>query len=479
MVFSSPIFLFFFLPITVLVYFCLPRKAQNVYLLTMSLLFYAWGESVYVALMLLSIVFNHIACLCLDRLQGTSKKTLVAAIISLDLGLLAVFKYGNYIVDNLNLLLAPLGLAPLDVAPIHLPIGISFFTFQAISYVVDVYRGEQRPQQSLIDSGLYIAMFPQLIAGPIVRYGTISAQLASRVVDLESFSIGIRRFIIGLAKKVLIANQVALVADQIFDAPASELSLGLAWLGILCYALQIYFDFSGYSDMAIGLGRMFGFKFPENFNYPYVARSMQDFWRRWHISLSSWFRDYLYIPLGGNQKGAVRTYCNLWVVFILCGLWHGASWNFVVWGMLHGSFLVLERVGFGRWLSGLWWPLQHAYVALVVLVAWVFFRAETLPQALAYVATMFGLGNADTNGYIVAQTTPALYLALAVGIVWSTPFFKRLGRSIAGSLDSREGSGLAVVSYQVALDVALLGLFFLCAANIAAGSYNPFIYFRF
>lgn len=479
MIFSSPIFLFLFLPFTVLAYFFLPRKAQNVYLLLMSLVFYAWGESVYVALMLLSIGFNHLAGLALDRLDGSNKKALVSIVVGIDLGFLAVFKYGNYIVDNANLLLAQLGVAPLDVPPIHLPIGISFFTFQAISYVVDVYRGEQRPQKSIVSSGLYISMFPQLIAGPIVRYGTISAQLAVRVVNIESFSIGIRRFILGLAKKVLIANQAALVADQIFDAPVNELTIGLAWLGVICYAVQIYFDFSGYSDMAIGLGRMFGFKFPENFNYPYVAQSMQDFWRRWHISLSSWFRDYLYVPLGGNRKGAIRTYFNLWIVFVLCGLWHGASWNFVVWGMLHGFFLVVERLGFGGFLNGLWRPIRHAYVAVVVLVTWVFFRHETLPLALAYVGTMFGLGDADATGNILVHTTPALFLALTIGLFWSTPVFRLLGRYIDMYWLNVGSSRLSFNCHRALLDAGTLAIFMLSVINIAAGSYNPFIYFRF
>jgi len=479
MIFSSPVFLFLFLPITVLVYFCLPRRLQNIYLLSMSLVFYTWGESFYVALMLLSIVFNHIAGLTLQRLNGSKKKTLLGAVVALDLGLLAVFKYGNYFIDNLNLLLPLLNIAQLDAPPIHLPIGISFFTFQAISYVVDVYRGERRPQKSLINSGLYIAMFPQLIAGPIVRYGTIASQLSHRIVSIDSFAVGIRRFILGLAKKVLVANQAALVADQIFALPASELTTGLAWLGIICYAVQIYFDFSGYSDMAIGLGRMFGFKFPENFNYPYAAQSMQDFWRRWHISLSSWFRDYLYIPLGGNKKGVVRTYLNLWVVFLLCGLWHGSSWNFVVWGMLHGSFIVLERLGFDRVLVQLWRPLRHGYVALFVLLTWVFFRHDTLSLSLSYIATLFGQGSAEAASHFWVYTSPTLFMALAVGACWSTPLLANTVGKWDECRFARGGNSLGSYSYMIIRDMGILLLLALSAINIAAGAYNPFIYFRF
>ena len=292
-----------------------------------------------------------------------------------------VFKYADFLVGNLNALLGPLRLAPLSLPGIALPIGISFFTFQALSYVIDVYRREVPVQRNPFDLGLYIALFPQLIAGPIVRYHDVARQLVERVVTRQGFAYGVERFVVGLGKKVLIANTLAVQADLIFAIPADQLTAPVAWFGLVCYTLQIYFDFSGYSDMAIGLGYMFGFRFLENFSHPYVAQSITEFWRRWHISLSTWFRDYLYVPLGGNRGSALRTYRNLVLVFFLCGLWHGASWSFVVWGLLHGFLLVIERMGLGRLMAR--WPraLRHAWTLFFVMIAWVFFRADSLPQA--------------------------------------------------------------------------------------------------
>jgi alginate O-acetyltransferase complex protein AlgI len=361
---------------------------------------------------------------------------------------------------------------------IRLPIGISFFTFQGLSYVLDVHRGEGRIQKNPIDFALYIALFPQLIAGPIVRYRDVYDQIVHRTTTVTGFAYGVRRFVIGLGKKMLIANFVAKVADAIFLIPSSELPPSVAWLGIVCYTLHIYFDFSAYSDMAIGLGHMFGFSFLENFNYPYVSRSITEFWRRWHMSLSSWFRDYLYIPLGGNRRGPYRTYFNLLLVFFLCGLWHGASFNFVVWGLFHGGFLVVERVGLGAWLEKQASVLRHAYVLLVVMVGWVFFRAADLTQALAYLRSMCWMqpGKPDWH-HVGLYFDSVLVLALVAGIIGSMPWLPKVAAWHERKLQegrSALGLGLELVG------LVLLGLvFFSSALELSAGTYNPFIYFRF
>ncbi len=382
MVFSSPIFLFLFLPITLGVYFVLPKRARNIWLLAASLVFYGWGEPKFLAVMLASIVCNFLLALWIARLADRRHARLVLALaVTVNIGLLVAFKYTDFIVQSLNAGLGALAVPPLTVPAIALPIGISFFTFHALSYVIDVYRGDARALRNPFDMGLYISLFSQLIAGPIIRYHDIAAQLQERSVTRSLFARGVRRFIVGLGKKVLIANTLAVSADLIFTIPGDQLTMGLAWLGVLCYALQIYFDFSGYSDMAIGLGLMFGFRFLENFNYPYISQSLTEFWRRWHISLSNWFRDYLYIPLGGNRVAPWRVYLNLVIVFFLCGLWHGASWNFVVWGLFHGTFLVIERMGLARRMAEWHQPFRHVYAMLVVLVSWVFFRADSLPAA--------------------------------------------------------------------------------------------------
>jgi alginate O-acetyltransferase complex protein AlgI len=360
-----------------------------------------------------------------------------------------------------------------------LPIGISFFTFHAISYVVDVYRRDATAQKSPVHAALYLLLFPQLIAGPIIRYRDIADQLARRVVSLDGFAYGIRRFVIGLAKKVLIANVVAGPADQIFAMPPGHLSAPYAWLGVLCYTLQIYFDFSGYSDMAVGLGRMFGFRFPENFRWPYISETVQEFWRRWHMSLSTWFRDYLYVPLGGNRVSPGRTYVNLVTVFFLCGLWHGASWTFVFWGLFHGTFLVLERLGLADRVKSLWAPLRHVYLLLVVMIGWVFFRAETLAGAVAFLKAMAGLGATTPAAYTLGwYLTPELGLALIAGAIGSMPVVSALARwrDEAVVATTRPALQSLLTATSVASLVALLVA---SVMQMAARTYNPFIYFRF
>ncbi len=486
MVFSSSVFLFLFLPAVLLLYFVVPRNTRNLFLLLASLLFYAWGEGVFVAIMLASIVFNYLGGLVIARYRRDliGKIALLLAVFT-NLALLGSFKYANFLADNLNLAIAALGLTPIQLDPVHLPIGISFFTFQAMSYVIDVYRGQAEVQRNPINSALYIALFPQLIAGPIVRYHHIAEQLLHRRVSLDGFTSGVALFIFGLGKKMLIANPMGEVADQIFAVPAEHLTFGLSWLGVTCYTLQIYFDFSGYSDMAIGLGRMFGFRFLINFNYPYIARSIQEFWRRWHISLSRWFRDYLYIPLGGNRCAPWRVYANLLTVFFLVGLWHGASWNFVLWGMVHGAFLILERSGFGALLARSWSIVRHIYVLLVVMLAWVLFRADTLDYAWAFIEAMFGgASGAGTAFHVGLYWDRETAIVFAAGLVAATPVLPwlkrrwflapppRLGRLLDRSPALNVAYSLAVIS-MLCLIVVGAGM------HLAAGTHNPFIYFRF
>lgn len=476
MVFSSSVFLFLFLPVVLLAYALVPWRLKNLFLLAASIFFYAWGETYFVLIMLGSIMANYVLGLFIDRLRASRvwARSLVALAVLVNLGLLAAFKYANFFVDNVNVLLQAVGLDPVVLGPVHLPIGISFFTFQALTYVVDVYRGSASVQRNPINVATYIALFPQLIAGPIVRYADIARELGHRVVTLDLFASGVRRFVVGLAKKMLIANVVAVPADKIFGLPAGELTTSLAWLGVLCYALQIYFDFSGYSDMAIGLGRMFGFHFLENFNYPYTARSMRDFWQRWHISLSTWFRDYLYIPLGGSRCRAHRVYFNLVVVFFLCGLWHGASWNFIAWGLFHGAFLVAERVVTRRirFQVPVWGG--HVYVLLVVLVSWVLFRAETLSHAMRYLAAMAGLaGGAGVEYYPALYLHRELLMVSLAGVMGSMPIIP----SVQRRLTKRMGWTDALVAMARLGGVALL--LFASAMKLAAGTHNPFIYFRF
>jgi alginate O-acetyltransferase complex protein AlgI len=482
LLFSSPLFLFVFLPILLGVYALAGAKYRNLVLLVASLLFYVWGEGAYVLVMLAIIAINYGLGRRVEMLSGLSRaKLTVAVAVAVNLGLLIAFKYSNFLVDQINLILSIVHIKKLKLAPVHLPLGISFFTFHALSYVIDIYRRKSQGGKPL-DFALYMTLFPHSIAGPIVRYGDIAGQLAQRIITTAGFAEGIRRFIMGLAKKMLVANTVAVTADAIFAIPGRELNFSLAWLGVCCYTLQIYFDFSGYSDMAIGLAKLFGIDFLENFNYPYSASSVTDFWRRWHISLSTWFRDYLYIPLGGNRCSRVRNYANLVTVFFLCGLWHGASWTFAAWGLFHGAFLVVERTKAGRLIESLWSPLQHIYTLLVVSAGWVLFRADSMQQAGAFLKSMAGLGaGLGVEYHVGLYVDSQLLLALFAGAVGSAPLLPMAVRIKDAVVDRATGLVHAGLDFGFALlDVTGHLLLLLASAMLlAAGTHNPFIYFRF
>lgn len=476
MVFSSPVFLFLFLPIVLGVYYLLPKALWNLWLLVASLLFYAWGERFFTLVMVASITMNYAFGLLIERFRGRAgmKVTMVAATVA-NLGLLGVYKYANFFVDSLNVLLVPLKLAPIHLDPVHLPIGISFFTFHALSYVIDVYRADVRGQKNFVKVALYVTLFPQLIAGPILRFHQVANQFGVRSVNLLLFHSGVRRFLVGFGKKVLIANTLAGPADKIFSALPGTLSPGAAWLGVTSYALQIYFDFSGYSDMAIGLGRMFGFQFPENFNYPYISRSFKEFWRRWHISLSTWFRDYLYIPLGGNRVSPPRHVVNLLAVFCLCGLWHGASWTYVLWGFYNGVFLLLEGQGFLRRVDKLPRWLGHLYFLLIFIPGLVVFRSESMLHAGRYLRAMAGATGGANENFAGMFLTPDVRLAFVAGVIGCTPWLAQFGRRFCVMPESVLGR----LAAESVVNAGLLAVFVLALVCLSAGTYNPFIYFRF
>jgi alginate O-acetyltransferase complex protein AlgI len=481
MLFSSPVFLFLFLPATLIAYTILPRSAQNALLLCASLFFYAWGETLYVGLLLIAILVNYLLGRLLISPNGEAPKRSVLAVgVALNLLMLAAFKYTGLLLDTWNGIAASVGAPTYSIGAVHLPIGISFFTFQAISYLVDVYRGAAPGQKSLLKVALYISLFPQLIAGPIVRYAAVAQQLTQRTQRPALFVSGVHRFAFGLAKKVLLANPLGTMADQLFAVPGDELTMGLAWLAAAAFTLQIYFDFSGYSDMAIGLGRMFGFRFEENFNYPYVATSIADFWRRWHISLSTWFRDYLFIPMGGSREGAYRNYRNLLLVFFFCGLWHGASWNFAFWGLYQGAFLVIERIGFRRVLERSWKPLRHVYVMVAVCVGWVFFRLENFSDAWIHVQAMFGFATGDgTVFYPAIYLSPKIVTCLAIGTLCATPLLMRIDAQWRGVGSEQRNGTSPPMSYALARALLFVALMVVSASTVMGSSSNPFIYFRF
>lgn len=464
MVFSSVEFIFFFLPLVCIPYaLCKNIKIRNIILITASVLFYAFGEPKAVILMLLSIVFNYGLALLMDK-YNRHKKLFLSISVFINLALLFVYKYTGFFVESINSVFN----FNIEVPIIHLPIGISFFTFQAMSYVIDVYRGNTPAQKKLSSILLYISFFPQLIAGPIVKYHDIEKQIDKREINFEKYSSGVKRFLTGLFKKVLIANNAGVVWSMITNMDYQSISVATAWLGAVCYSLQIYFDFSGYSDMAIGLGKMFGFEFLENFNYPYISKSIREFWRRWHISLSTWFKEYLYIPLGGNRKGNVRTYINLIIVFFCTGLWHGANWNFVIWGMWHGFFSVAERLGLGELLNkdktGI---LSRVYTLFVVVVGFTIFGIVDFSVLKEYINIMIFNGNnciIDSEFLFVLKNNIVI---LVIGIVFSTPVYSFFNNKFEKG----------ILNWVVSL-IYIAG-FILSAAYIVSSSYNPFLYFRF
>lgn len=461
MLFSSFIFLFIFLPVVMLLYLILPVKMRNGVLLLASLIFYGLGEPEHLVIMLGVIIINYFSGIALECFCGI-KRIILTLCISSNLLILAGYKYLSFLVENVNIFL----LSPIEIPEVILPIGISFYIFQAMSYTIDVYRKVSPVQKNIFKLALYISLFPQLVAGPIVRYKDFIGYTDNRQTNMDDILAGIRRFIVGLGKKVIIADSMGKIADGIFATGSGDIAIITAWIGAIAYSLQILFDFSGYSDMAIGLGRMFGFKYMENFNFPYIASSITEFWRRWHISLSSWFKDYLYIPLGGNRCSKLRNSINLFIVFFLTGLWHGASWNFIVWGLWHGVFLILEKRCVALKNMSV---VGHIYTMLVVVSGWVIFRTDTLPEAMRYIGVMFGIGVSDHVSlgiqYYVHNT---LILSGIIGLFLCYPWSYSI-------ISSRENNMISTVINDFILLIILL----MSIMYLAVGTYNPFIYFRF
>ena len=462
MVFSSIPFLFIFLPVVLIVYHILPKKARNLFLLAVNLIFYAYGEPLYVFLMISSIILNYIGAIVVEKSKDSrQKKILLAVFIVLNLAALGYFKYTGLVLDLLRKIPS---LEQIPLYEIVLPIGISFYTFQAMSYVIDVYRGWCTAEYNLIDFAAYISLFPQLIAGPIVRYSDVSDQLGARKESFKDFENGIYLFLIGLSKKVLLANRFGTLWSQISASP-SEFGLLGAWFGAIAYTFQIYFDFAGYSDMARGLGKMMGFDFCINFNYPYIAKSVTDFWRRWHISLSTWFRDYVYIPLGGNRVGKLRFIFNIIVVWSLTGLWHGAGLNFICWGLYYGIILLVEKLLLGKLLKRLPVIISRMYTLLVVIIGWIFFAAESFEKAKEYLTSMFTAANGIWGS---APQNIAWLPMLIIGAICSTPLFAHIFKKAEGRW----------IEFPIKLILIVLALVF-CTASLVSESYNPFLYFRF
>lgn len=468
MLFSSMTFVFMFLPIVCAIYLLVRPEIRNYILLAASMLFYAWGEPRYLAIMILTIMINYYGAYFISRSRNLiHRKLFLVATFLVDLSFLFYFKYFNFVLDNINHLFH----AHIDFIDVIMPIGISFYTFQALSYVVDVYRGEVKAQRDIYKLALYITLFPQLVAGPIVKYHDVAEQISYRTVTFDKVLYGVKRFIIGLAKKMLIANTLGAVADKIFVQPVEQFDTFTAWIGAIAYTLQLYYDFSGYSDMAIGLGSIFGFKFLENFNYPYISKSITEFWRRWHISLSTWFKEYLYIPLGGNRVSKRRNLFNLFVVFLATGIWHGASWNFVFWGLWHGMFIIFEKItGWHKRDGGLKINMaQHLYTIFAFVIGWVMFRADNMAYAYDYIKNMFGLISEHQIMYKLPYYIDNIeIIAFTAAVFCAMPLFK-------GMLDVKYKHKVL----RTLVNVWLILLFVLSSAEIAASTYNPFIYFRF
>ncbi len=469
MLFSSMTFVFLFLPILILIYFISKKEFHNMILLIASIIFYAWGEPKYLAIMLLTILINYFGAIAIEEFSSKKKLILTLTII-LNLSFLIYFKYFNFLIEIFN------DITHLNTSALNIimPIGISFYTFQALSYLIDVYRKECSAQRNLYKLALYISLFPQLIAGPIVKYHDIAEQIDSREINFEKVNLGVKRFICGLAKKMLLANTMGAIADKIFVQAPDTFSHTIAWIGSIAYSLQLYFDFSGYSDMAIGLGLIFGFRFMENFNYPYISKSLTEFWRRWHISLSTWFKQYIYITIGGNKGSKIKTIRNLAVVFLLTGIWHGANWTFVLWGIYNGFFVIIEKIinikeFEQKYTSRIVRVLQHIYCILIFVVGWVLFRSDSISYAKRYLMNMFGFMTPDSTKYMYEFTyyvDNCDIIIFIIAVLCAVPIFNKMIYT--------ENKCLKAV-----VNVWLLFIFFLSAVTIASNTYNPFIYFRF
>lgn len=480
MVFSTSIFIYLFLPITLIIYYLMPKKGKNLIILLSGLLFYSWGEPIYVIVMLISTMIDYFAGLIMNHFEGRKVPRRICLIVSIvmNLGLLGIFKYSGFIAENINAIAGTqiidinnMNFFGIEYLPMNmLPIGISFFTFQSMSYTIDLYLGNVKVQKNPISFAAFVTLFPQIVAGPIVRYDDVAKELDDRSITIDLIYDGIIKFIIGLSKKVLIANSIGALWTSIKATDIANVSVVSSWLGILAFTFQIYFDFSGYSDMAIGLGKMMGFNFPKNFDYPYLSKSISEFWRRWHITLGAWFKSYVYIPLGGNRKGMARTIFNLAVTWFLTGVWHGASWNFILWGTLYGVVIILEKLFLGKLLDKIPDIFGHIYTMLLVILGWVLFDTADLPTAGAYIAKMFGFG----GGAFIDST--AMYQIATYGITFIICIIgcTNLPKLAVEALKKKSAvlvnyGGIAVMT----------GMFIICAAYLVDQTYNPFLYFNF
>lgn len=472
MLFTSIVFLCLFLPLVLLGNNLISKKYKNLFLLFSNIIFYSWGENLLIIIMFLSILANFYGSLLIEK---NHRKLGLFLAFSISISLLIFFKYANFFFENLGNIFDVFGIKlNIRIRNFALPLGISFYTFQTLSYTIDVYRKQIKANKSFVNFAAYVSLFPHLVAGPIVRYVDIDKELEDRIVTKSNFRLGLERLIIGLSKKMIIANSCAIVADQIFNSDIQYISSGAAWVGIIAYTLQIYFDFSAYSDMAIGMAKMLGFNFLENFNYPYIATSIKDFWRRWHISLSTWFRDYLYIPLGGNRTTTFGIYRNLFIVFFVTGLWHGASWNFIIWGLMHGCFLVLEKIFLEKILDKIFKPLRHIYTLLVVMIGWVFFRTNNLTNAIQYLKKLFFINEYSSKiVYNISYFNNSQnIIILILGLIFSMPVFNYIKKIV--DRKHSQNNFLLFIYYS-----GLIILLYFVLMCLSVDTYNPFIYFRF
>lgn len=467
MVFSSLTFLFVFLPVILIVYYLSPKKIRNTILFIGSLIFYAWGEPVYILIMLFSTAFDYVNGILIKKYKETkqlkkSRMVLITSIV-VNLGILCFFKYSNFFIENIR------NIFNLDIQLLNivLPIGISFYTFQTMSYTIDVYLGKVEAQKNIIDFGTYVTFFPQLVAGPIIKYRDVNIQLKNRKETIDDFSYGINRLSRGLFKKVILANNIGILWNQIIGQPISEIPVLTAWFGAICFSFQIYFDFSGYSDMAIGLGRMFGFHFPENFDHPYTSKSITEFWRRWHISLGTWFKEYVYIPLGGSKKGRKRLVINLLIVWTLTGLWHGASWNFVIWGVYFGVLLIIEKLILEKYLEKLPSIFRHIYTMFFVVISWIIFAFDDMTNVCTYLKAMFGMNNTVLLNSELLYMISTHALLIIICILASTTFMKKININKDKNW------------YVIIRNLACMAMFFISVCFLIGSTYNPFLYFRF